>query len=61
MEAENYTKAIASEPYKWVTIPNLGRTASGVSLQPSNSAPLEISENFPYARIRYLFFRKRRC
>jgi hypothetical protein len=47
MEAENYTRAIASQPYQWVTIPNFGHTSSGVCLQPSNIAPLEISETSP--------------
>lgn len=56
MEAENYSKAIATAPHKWVTIPNLGRTSSGVQLQPSNSNPLEISETSPRLEFDTYFF-----
>jgi hypothetical protein len=58
MEAENYTRAIASQPYEWITIPNLGRTSSGVSLQPSNSTPLEISNTSPRIEFDIYLFEK---
>jgi len=31
MEAEHYTKAINADPIKWLHIPNLGRTLSGIT------------------------------
>jgi hypothetical protein len=34
MEAEHYTKAVEAEPVKWLTIPNEGRTLSGVTPMP---------------------------
>ena len=47
IEAQNYSKAINSDPVKWTTIPNLGKTESGVTLKPSNIKPIEISEKSP--------------
>jgi len=34
IEAEHYTKAIDAEPVKWLHIPNLGRTLSGITPVP---------------------------
>ncbi|MFC1792516.1 glycosyl hydrolase family 8 [Planctomycetota bacterium] len=34
MEAEHYTKAIETAPIKWLRIPNLGRTLSGITPMP---------------------------
>jgi hypothetical protein len=34
IEAEHYTKAIGSESIKWLHIPNLGRTLSGITPEP---------------------------
>ena len=56
MDAANYTKTFAIPPYEWVTIPNLGRTVSGVHLQPSNRNPLEISETSPRIEFDTYFF-----
>lgn len=56
MEAKDYTRALAAQPYKWVTIPNLGRTSSGVNLLPSYIGPLEISETSPKIEFDTYFF-----
>lgn len=56
MEAENYSRAIATAPYQWISIPNLGRTESGVHLQPSNIETLEISETSPRLEFDTYFF-----
>lgn len=56
MEAENYSKAVATKPYEWVIIPNLGRTSSGVQLQPSNIDALEISGTSPRLEFDTYFF-----
>jgi beta-xylosidase/predicted alpha/beta superfamily hydrolase len=34
IEAEHYTRAAASAPFRWITIPNLGRTLSAVTAMP---------------------------
>lgn len=47
MEAGDYSRAIVTQPYKWVTIPNLGRTLSSVHIEPSNITSFEISETSP--------------
>lgn len=39
IEAQNYANAYAPNTLKWVTINNLGRTLSGVTLLPSNIEP----------------------
>ncbi len=46
IEAENYSRAINSD-IKWTTIPNIGKTESGVTLKPSNIQPIVISEKSP--------------
>ncbi|WP_291125573.1 glycosyl hydrolase 115 family protein [Flavobacterium sp. UBA6031] len=56
MEAKDYTRAVAAQPYEWVTIPNLGRTSSGVNLLPSYMGPLEISETSPRLEFDTYFF-----
>ena len=34
MEADHYTKAVASPPFTWLKIPNLGRTGSSMTVMP---------------------------
>ena len=46
IEAEHYTGAVATAPYRWVTIPNLGRTRSGVTALPVTRAAA-LNENSP--------------
>ena len=58
IESENYTKAINSDSVKWTIIPNLGKTSSGVTLKPSNSKPVEISEQSPRLEYTVCFFSK---
>lgn len=58
IESKNYSKAINSDAVKWTTIPNLGRTESGVTLKPSNIKPIEISEQSPRLEYDVHFFSK---
>src|SRR5690606_22639890 len=37
IKPENYSKAFAQKPYKWVSIPNVGRSLSGMMASPSVS------------------------
>lgn len=56
MEAQDYTRAIVTQPYTWVTIPNLGRTSSGVHIEPSNISSFEITETSPRLEFDTYFF-----
>ncbi len=47
MEAENYSREITDKKISWETIPNLGRTSSGVTPMPVFTAPQTISEKSP--------------
>ena len=47
MAAEHYTRAVASAPFRWITIPNLGRTGSAVTAQPVTQ-PVTASVNSPH-------------
>ncbi|AWK04683.1 glycosyl hydrolase [Flavobacterium crocinum] len=58
IEAQNYSKAINSDSIKWTTIPNLGKTASGVTLKPSHIHPIEISQQSPRLEYNVHFFSK---
>src|SRR5690606_15256150 len=51
--AENYTEAVANDPFKWQVIPNLGKTSAGVTISPVRIAPIQISETSP--RLGYNF------
>ncbi|MGD9110694.1 MAG: glycosyl hydrolase 115 family protein, partial [Phycisphaerales bacterium] len=56
IEAEHYTKAIGAGPVEWLTIPNAGRTLSGVTPVPvtvKNQSPQADSPRLEYAV--YLF------
>ncbi|KAF2509412.1 glycosyhydrolase [Flavobacterium zhairuonense] len=58
IESKNYSKAINADGAKWTTIPNLGKTDSGVTLKPSNIKPIEISEQSPRLEYDVHFFSK---
>jgi hypothetical protein len=47
IEAKDYVRTMSTSTHKWTIIPNLGRTDSGISLQPSNSSPIEIANTSP--------------
>lgn len=47
IEAENYSREISGEKFDWLTIPNLGKTSSGVTPLPVAVAPQKISEQSP--------------
>jgi hypothetical protein len=51
MEAEHYTKAIATEPVKWQRIPELGRTLSGMQAFPVTAPAQTPGGNSP--RLQY--------
>lgn len=48
MEAPHYSRAFADRPFRWVCIPNLGRTLSAMTLFPLPYAPLEAKQNDPH-------------
>jgi hypothetical protein len=58
IEAQNYSKAIDANSVQWTTILNLGRTASGVTLKPSDIQSITISENSPRLEYNIHFFSK---
>ena len=58
IEARNYSKAVNTDLVKWTTIPNIGRTESGVTLKPSNIKSIEISEQSPRLEYDVHFFSK---
>ena len=39
IEAEHYTRSSAGDGLKWITIPNMGRTLSGITTMPNNIHP----------------------
>ena len=58
MEAQNYSKAIDGDSVQWKTIPNIGKTESGVTLKPSNIPSIEVSEKSPRLEYDVHFFSK---
>jgi hypothetical protein len=58
IESKNYSKAINSNSVKWTTIPNLGKTDSGITIKPSNIQSIEISEQSPRLEYNVHFFSK---
>lgn len=58
IESKNYSKAINSDSVKWIIIPNLGKTDSGITIKPSNIKPIEISEQSPRLEYDVHFFSK---
>jgi hypothetical protein len=56
IEAEHYTKKVSAEPIEWLTIPNLGRTLSGVTPVPVTAQSQTPQANSPYLEYNvYLF------
>ncbi len=47
IEAENYSNAIGNSTINWITIPNLGRTASSVTAMPVVVEPQTLTEDSP--------------
>ncbi|MBN2182104.1 MAG: glycosyl hydrolase 115 family protein [Sedimentisphaerales bacterium] len=47
MEAEHYTKAVETEPIKWLVVPDLGRTLSGVTPVPVTAKRQSPRSNSP--------------
>lgn len=58
IESKNYSKAINSDSVKWIIIPNLGKTDSGITIKPSNIHPIGISEQSPRLEYNVHFFNK---
>ncbi|GGI50601.1 hypothetical protein GCM10011425_18130 [Mucilaginibacter galii] len=48
MEAEHYTKAIGSANVKWITVPNYGKTQSGVTTFPATAGMQTPGGNSPH-------------
>lgn len=47
IEAQNYSKAINEGNKEWISIPNLGKTGSAVTITPVKQAPAIITEKSP--------------
>ncbi|UOB16135.1 glycosyl hydrolase 115 family protein [Abyssalbus ytuae] len=47
IEAEHFSNSIARLPFKWIKIPNLGKTLSGVTAMPAFVPTQQIRENSP--------------
>ena len=47
IEAKNYSNAVNNTVFNWVTIPNLGKTSSGVTPMPTFVVPQKITNNSP--------------
>lgn len=58
IESKNYSRAINSDAVKWIIIPNLGKTDSGITIKPSNIKSIEISERSPRLEYNVHFFSK---
>lgn len=57
INAEDFSRAIDKD-VKWTTIPNIGKTSSGITLKPSNRKTIEISESSPRIEYDLHFFNK---
>lgn len=56
IEAEHFYKAVNSNNVRWVVIPNLGRTSSGVTVFPVTSPTQQLSNDSPHLEYKvYLF------
>lgn len=56
IEAANYSKALNGNSFQWTTIPNIGKTESGVTLKPSNIKRIEVTEASPRLEYNIHFF-----
>jgi hypothetical protein len=58
IEAENFSRAVESELIKWRKIPNLGRTASAMTIEPVTVPEQNINGNSPRMEYKIHFFSK---
>lgn len=58
IDAQNYSRDIKGNNSQWTTIPNIGKTGSGITLKPSNISPVTISEQLPRVEYDVHFFSK---
>ena len=58
IETENYSRAVESELIKWRKIPNLGRTASAMTIEPVTVPEQTVNENSPRLEYKIHFFSK---
>lgn len=56
IDAQNYSRALNENNVHWTTIPNIGKTGSGITLKPSNILPVAISEQSPRVEYDVHFF-----
>ena len=54
INASNYTNKHETKNVHWVVVPNMGRTASAITIEPANAEPQTITENAP--SLEYDFF-----
>ncbi|WP_335965797.1 glycosyl hydrolase 115 family protein [Galbibacter sp. PAP.153] len=47
MEAKNYSRSVGTEDINWITVPNLGKTSSGVTTLPVTIGIEKITESSP--------------
>lgn len=58
IEAENFSRAVESELIRWRKIPNLGRTASAMTIEPVTVPEQTINGNSPRLEYKIHFFSK---
>lgn len=58
IEAEHCTKATNKDDIKWLKIPDLGRTMSGMTTMPVTASPQNPVQNSPHLEYRIYFFTK---
>ncbi len=58
IEAENFSRAVESELIKWRKIPNLGRTASAMTIEPVTVPEQTLHQNSPRMEYKIHFFSK---
>ncbi len=55
-EADHFEKAVNSKKVSWITIPNLGRTSSAVTIEPANIDSQELNKKSPYLEYTFTVF-----
>lgn len=58
IEAANFTRAVASDDISWLTVPNLGRTHSSVTVKPANTNRQVLSKDSPHLEYTFSVFDK---
>ncbi len=56
IEAHNFNKAVKSKEVSWITIPNMGRTASAVTMEPANADRQTPGKGSPYLEYTFTVF-----